>query len=66
MRLDFCAGDRAEARGLGLDAGLLDTLDRSWGEAGARNYQEAAYTQKIPAAPQASRLKGLLNQPEIK
>lgn len=30
IRLDFCAGDSPELLGLGLDVGLLQTLDRSW------------------------------------
>lgn len=29
IRLDFCAGDRPEVLGLGLEVGLLQTLDRS-------------------------------------
>lgn len=32
IRLDFCAGDRPDVLGLGLEVGLLQTLDRSWGE----------------------------------
>lgn len=31
IRLDFCAGDRPDVLGLGLEVGLLQTLDRSWG-----------------------------------
>lgn len=30
IRLDFCAGDRPDVLGLGLEVGLLQTLDRSW------------------------------------
>lgn len=29
IRLDFCAGDRPDVLGLGLEVGLLHTLDRS-------------------------------------
>lgn len=29
IRLDFCAGDSPEVFGLGLEVGLLHTLDRS-------------------------------------
>lgn len=32
IRLDFCAGDRPDVLGLGLDVGLLQTLDKSWGQ----------------------------------
>lgn len=36
IRLDFCAGDRPDVLGLGLEVGLLQTLDRSWWVGGQR------------------------------
>lgn len=45
IRLDFCAGDRPDVLGLGLEVGLLQTLDRSWW--GKEREQHTSYVGRV-------------------